>query len=123
MARLYIALALIALVGGGAWAIIAKMNRQAATIAVQDVQIRTQAGEIVGLKVSAHEKQLNNDALRRANNTVLRTTRDAKQSSAEGLNDDTHNDTTYISSFNRAWSASVNGVRGETRRNQQPDNH
>ncbi len=122
MVRIYVILAVITLVGGGAWATINRFVNDAAIKATQEIAINQLKGENVGLKVAITEKTQNNDALRRANNKTLRTTRDAKQSSAEGLNDDTHTETTYINSFNRFWASAFNGLYGEANRTPKPDN-
>ena len=116
MGRLYIAIAVIALVGGGGWAIIGKLTRNAATIASQEIAINQLRGENTGLRVSITQKTANNDALRRDKNNAIRTQRADTNSFREGLNDETHNDDTYINSLNRAIAGSLNSLQGATAR-------
>ncbi len=126
MPRLYIAigiLAVVAMIGLGGWAVINKLNRQAATIAVQDVQIKTQSRQIFRLQVSIGQKAANNDALRRDKDNSIRTQRADTNAFRKGLNDETHTPNTYINSLNRAIAGSLNSLQGATARDKQPDNH
>ena len=126
MTKLYLALGalvVIGAIGAGGWAIVAKLNRQAATIAVQDVQIKTQSKQIFRLQASAHQKQINNDALRRDKDNSIRTQRTDTNAFKKGLNDETHTPNSYISSLNRAIAGSLNKLQGSTARDKQPDNH
>ncbi len=116
MFRVYAILAVVALVGGGGWAIIGKLTSQAATIASRNAEVMALRGENIGLRVSITEKTANNDALRRDKNKAIRSQRADTTSFKEGLNDETHDDDSYTNSLNRAIAGSLNSLQGASSR-------
>ncbi len=121
MGRLYIAIAVIALVGGGGWAIIGKLTRNAATIAQYEIREKADKLVIGGLRRGKHESRARQGALNHSNNNAVREQRTASTSFKEGLKNETLTDVTRGASITRAYASLFAELRAITR-SSSPDN-